>query len=173
MRTRPPGGILLLLAGSSVFAACDDATAPQTPAFLRIRSGDEQATIAGSDVPDQLVVWVGDSAARGIPGKVVTFAVASGDGSVGDPLQPTDDNGLATLERWTLGVSAGTNTLLAATSGLPSVTFTATGIAGPPAILTKNQGDNQTERVNSTLPSSPAALVTDIQGKGTPPPMSQ
>ena len=62
----------------------------------------------------------------------VTFAVASGGGSVTGLTAMTNASGIATVGRWTLGTSAGANSLTATSAGLSGspVTFSATGTAG-------------------------------------------
>jgi invasin-like protein len=65
----------------------------------------------------------------------VTFTVTGGGGTI-VPASPatiaTNASGIAVLTSWTLGTTAGTNTLSAASAGLTGspVTFTATGTAG-------------------------------------------
>ena len=67
-----------------------------------------------------------------VSGVAVTFAVASGGGSVTGASATTNASGIATVGSWTLGTTAGANTLTATSAGLTGspVTFTATGTAG-------------------------------------------
>jgi hypothetical protein len=67
----------------------------------------------------------------------VTFAVASGGGSITGGSTTTNASGIATVGSWTLGTTAGPNTLTATATGLSGspVTFTATGTAGAAAKL--------------------------------------
>jgi hypothetical protein len=58
----------------------------------------------------------------------VTFAVASGGGSVTGETATSDLSGAATVGSWTLGAQPGTNTLTASAPGLAAVTFTAESI---------------------------------------------
>ena len=77
-------------------------------------------------------VIVEDVHGNPVPGVSVTFAVASGGGSATGLSATTNAAGIATVGSWTLGASAGANTLTASSgtlSGSP-VTFTATGTAG-------------------------------------------
>ncbi len=60
-------------------------------------------------------------------GVLVTFAVASGGGSVTGGSQTTNLSGIAAVGSWTLGSLTGANTLTATVVGLPPVLFTATG----------------------------------------------
>ena len=61
----------------------------------------------------------------------VTFAVVSGGGSVTGATAVTNSAGVATVGSWTLGNSAGPNSLSATVTGLPSATFTATATPNP------------------------------------------
>jgi hypothetical protein len=78
-------------------------------------------------------VLVRDGNSNPVPGVTVSFAVASGGGSLSGAAPLTNASGIATLGSWTLGTTAGSNTLTATVSGLPPVTFTATGTASASA----------------------------------------
>ena len=87
---------------------------------------------AGQPVASRPSVRVVDAstgdAKSGIP---VTFAVASGGGSITGASQTTNLNGVATVGSWTLGATPGLNTLTASApvqQGSP-VTFSSTGNA--------------------------------------------
>ena len=70
------------------------------------------------------------------------------------------------MRSWTLGPTAGANTLTAtapALTGSP-VTFTATATVGAAASLTKSSGDNLSGQVGSTLATPHEVLVTDARG---------
>lgn len=100
------------------------------------QAGDNQAAQKGTAVSSALQVKVSDSGAggAGVPGYNVTFVIASGGGSFGGTATvATDSGGIATAPAWTLGASAGVNTVTvtdAALSGSP-VTFTAFGTDNP------------------------------------------
>jgi hypothetical protein len=75
---------------------------------------------------------VTDGDGLALSGETVTFAVASGGGTITGASAVTNSSGIATVGSWTLGPTAGTNTLtatLAGATGSP-VTFTANGSAG-------------------------------------------
>src|SRR5206468_2774592 len=94
----------------------------------------------------------------------VTFAVASGGGVV-VPTSPvrTNASGIAAVTSWTLGPTAGPNTLTATAGTLAGspVTFTASGTVGAPTQLTLNAGNNQTAPVGTTVLTAPSVLVRD------------
>lgn len=93
----------------------------------------------------------------------VIFTVATGGGSVEGGTAKTDVNGVASVTKWTLGKTAGTNTL-AAQAGNLSVTFTATGLAGPPSALVKSSPDPQTALAGTTVSAAPSVKVQDANG---------
>ena len=63
----------------------------------------------------------------------MSFAVASGGGSVTGASATTNTSGIATAGSWILGDTAGPNTLMASAAALPDLTFSATGITVPVA----------------------------------------
>jgi hypothetical protein len=100
---------------------------------LTVLAGDQQAALAGAQVPTAPAVRVTDS--RGIPQPAVsvTFTATEGGGTVGGAASTvvvTDVNGVATLNSWRLGPAF--NVLTATTSDLTAapVTVQAAGCAG-------------------------------------------
>lgn len=99
---------------------------------MALNAGDAQTASAGAAVAVAPSVLVKDDHKNAIPGVHVTFAVASGGGSVTGADAVSDASGVATVGSWKLGAVAGANTLTATCAGLAGspVTFTATGDAG-------------------------------------------
>ena len=95
-----------------------------------------QATVA-SAVTTPPSVKVVDQFDNPVAGTAVTFAVASGGGSLTGGSQATSSTGIATVGGWTVGNTAGTNTLSATATGLSGspISFTAIGSAGAAAQL--------------------------------------
>ena len=91
-------------------------------------AGDGQFGQPGTAVAIRPSVKITDDAGNGIPGAAVTFAVASGGGSVAGSTQTTASTGIATVERWTLGATPALNALIARAAGTSdlSTTFVAT-----------------------------------------------
>jgi hypothetical protein len=110
--------------------------APATQVSLN--AGDAQTASAGAQVAVKPSVLVRDRHNATVPGVHVTFAVASGGGTVTSADAVSDSQGVATVGSWKLGPTPGANTLTATCEGLAGspVTFTATGDAG---ILTVQQ----------------------------------
>ena len=102
------------------------------PALVAHDDGNNQSAVVGSAVPGRLAVRVtdddGNVVGAGVP---VTFAVATGGGSVTGANATTNSEGIASVGSWTLGENPGTNTLTA-TSPAPvhtAFTFSATALA--------------------------------------------
>jgi hypothetical protein len=116
---------------------------------LTLQDGDGQTAPAGAAVPVPPSVRVTDAAGNPVAGVSVTFAVASGGGSLaGSGTVATDGGGIATAPTWTLGPAAGTNTLTATSSGLTGspVTFTATAtVEATPVARIVTFGDSNTD----------------------------
>ena len=106
------------------------------PNTFLIQAGGGQSATAGTAVAIPPSVVITDNGGNGIAGINVTFAVATGGGTV-VPTTPvaTLATGIATATSWTLGATPGTNTLTATAPGVPGspLTFTATGttLTGP------------------------------------------
>ena len=100
---------------------------PGDPASIVIFAGNGQVGTRGAPLPDPLCTNVKDAAGNLITGVVVTYVVATGGGQLAAPTSPpTDGQGIAISGHWTLGSSAGTQTVTASSAGAGSVTFSAT-----------------------------------------------
>ncbi len=145
----PPLGVLL-----TTFMICSCADAPTSvddvEITLSIVSGDEQAWVAGYELPRALVVKVtrdcgwrhrNNHCNEGVPDHLVNFRVIEGDGSVFAGSAHTDSRGIA-QDYWTLGPEVGENVLEVRSvnprTGEKQVwaRFTATGIAWPEELTT-------------------------------------
>ena len=98
-----------------------------TPASVAIQAGNNQTALVSTPVTTDPAVLVRNAGNEALAGVAVTFAVATGGGSVSGAAATTNDQGVATVGSWTLGPSVGANTLTATVAGLNPVTFTATG----------------------------------------------
>ena len=131
-----------LVAGSLALASCGGDTKPQVPTTFN-KIGDNQTATVGKAVANSPSVSVLDADGRGIPNVAVTFALASGGGTLAGTSAVTNSSGIATAGSWTLGNIAGTNTITAAAVNVPGspVTFTAIALAGPATTLAKVTAD--------------------------------
>lgn len=139
---------------------------PGPPTTLAIAGGDAQLAVAGSPVPVLPAIKVSDAFGNGVSGFSITFAVASGGGTLTGGTATTNASGVATVGSWTLGTNAGANTLTATGVGLTpgSVTFIATGGAGAPTAVAGFAGNNQTGTAGGPVATPPSVKVTDANG---------
>jgi len=95
-----------------VSSAVDTTRVPFAPPRLNANAGNNETTAVGRSVPIAPSVIAEDSSGNSVAGVNVTFAVIAGGGSIGGA-NPTSTNGsgIATVSSWTLGPSAGLNTL--------------------------------------------------------------
>jgi hypothetical protein len=104
---------------------------PGPPASVVVQAGDLQSALVGYPVNFNPAVLVRDASNIPSASVQVTFAVASGGGSVSGGTVMTGSDGVATVGGWTVGTSPGTNTLTATVTGSGisgnPLTFTATG----------------------------------------------
>lgn len=100
-------------------------------AALAKMAGDEQTGLAGVALAVAPAVRVTDQFGNAVSGVPVTFAVASGGGSVSGETQTSGSDGVARVGSWILGNIAGAQTLSATADGvsLTPVTFSATATA--------------------------------------------
>jgi adhesin/invasin len=127
-------------------------------------AGDSQTATVNTALSTRPTVLVTDQFGAPVAGQPVSWAVATGGGSLGTPTTVTSDAlGIATSPTWTLGTGAGTNTLTATATGLAGspVTFTATGTAGAATQMVIKDGNNQSEVVATALPIKPSVAVRD------------
>ena len=107
-----------------------------TPSTLVRVSGDGQSAVVGRQLHDPVTVKVADASGNPLEGVSITWAVATGGGSVNHANSPTDAGGIA-VAGWTLGNALGRQTMTASAQDLTPVTFQASALpAGPPAALT-------------------------------------
>ena len=110
-------GIVTIVSNSVVLGA-------GPAAAVTINDGDAQSVNAGSVLPTAPSVLVTDASGNPVQGVSVTFAVASGGGTLTGAVPSTDANGVARVGSWTLGPLSGPNTLTATVAG--------SGIGGNP-----------------------------------------
>ena len=122
-----------------------------SPASITKRTADPATAMVGSIATPAPSVLVHDAYANPVPAATVSFAVTAGGGVVTGSPQSTDASGIATVGQWTLGTTAGMNTLTATVAGLAALTFATTTSAGTLASLTMVSGDEQQAPVGTQL----------------------
>jgi adhesin/invasin len=150
-------------AGSPVtFHATGTASPAATPSLI---SGNGQTSIAGTPLPNQLVVKATDNSGAPMAGVQITWLAATGGGSLATPFGVTGANGIASTFA-TLGGPIGPNRFTAHISGVPGslVSFNASGTVGPPALLAIASGNAQSRVVGSDLLNPLVVKATDAHG---------
>jgi len=139
---------------------------PGAAANIAVNAGNNQSATAGGAVSTKPSVKVTDANGNAVSGVSVTFAVASGGGSITGATASTGSDGIATVGSFTLGTTAGTNTLTATASGLTGspLTFTATGIPGAAAALALAAGSSETADERVLLSVQPEVQLQDKYG---------
>lgn len=110
-------------------------TVAPVPSAVQVVSGSGQNGTAGAALGQPLVARVIAQDNGPVVGIPVTFAAASGGGSVNPASAVTDLNGQAQTTA-TLGPGAGANTFTASVSGLAAATFSGTATSALPPTLT-------------------------------------
>lgn len=116
--------------------------------------------VAGQTLGTPVEVRVLGTDQQPLAGATVTFAVTAGGGSV-DPASATTDNNGVARTRWTLGRTAGTNTLTATAGSGVTSTISATGTAGRAATVALAGGDAQAAPGGVAVATAPSVRVAD------------
>jgi len=154
---------------AAVLSACGGSTEPKTPpkdvtpATITAAFTDTIRGVVGTAASQQLIVTVKNKAGDPIDTATVTFAVASGGGSITSTTAKTNATGQATAT-WTLGPTVGVQTATATAGTLAAVTFVASATAGAATNISKSAGDAQTAPVNTNVAVNPAVKITDALG---------
>jgi Bacterial Ig-like domain (group 1) len=135
------------------------------PDAVEAIGGDGQSAIAGTPLPQPIVVRVLDDRRNPVSGSEVAFVAA--DGGIADPRQEATGPSGEARAQWTLGPEAGAQVLSATVKGTKTAaTFSAQADSGPPAKLAPHsellargaRGDSQ----------ALAVRVTDAEGNAKP-----
>ena len=98
---------------------------PAAPATIAVSAGDNQTANVGDAVAAAPQVIVKDQYGNVVPNVAVTFAIASGNGTVTGASTTTGADGIARAGAWSLGIVSGAQQLRASAGAL-SATFSAT-----------------------------------------------
>ena len=140
-------------------------------ASLAIQAGNGQSAPVGTAVDTEPSVIVTDASGNPVPGVNVDFDVTSGSGLVEPGTVATGSNGIATVNSWTLGPAAGTNTLTASVPSAPGLgteVFTATGTADNEAPTAQDDAFSVEE--DATLNTAPASVLDNDDDPDGPEP---
>lgn len=146
--------------------ACGGGDGPQVPTTFAPNAGSTTtltgvvATQSGAAPQVQIL----DAKGKGIRGLRVRWRTGAASGVVANDSILTDASGIASSGGWTLGTSAGLQTLTATADGLSPIVFTANVAAGPVANLVRLSQDGQQAAVNSNVPQPPSVRAQDAFG---------
>ena len=143
------------------FAATATAGAPFA---ILVSAGDGQSAPIGRPTPVAPEARVVDAVGNGVAGVAVTFGVGLGGGAAVVGRQVTDAAGIAAVGAWFMGPTPGINTLIASSSGLTSLTFTATATSGPPVVMQAVSLVAQGGISGQPAGSRPSVVIRDAQG---------
>src|SRR5437016_6088185 len=149
------------LSGSPVTFTATGTAGPS--ATMAKSSGDNLTGQVATRLQTPHVVLVSDANGNPVTGVMVTWAAASGGGSVDPATSTTDANGHAQTFR-TLGILIGTQTTTATATIAgkdTTVTFSISATAAGASQMTAAGGDGQTGTVGTTLPTQLSVRVAD------------
>ncbi|MCZ6857892.1 MAG: hypothetical protein O7F70_07825, partial [Gemmatimonadetes bacterium] len=171
---RSPGRVLLWGALTIGLTACktsstptgNQTTTPVASAMTKV-AGDGQTATAGAALMASLAVQVNDQTGAAMANVSVNFSVTAGGGTVSSASATTDASGQASTD-WTLGTTAGTQTVRASVTSNAAINqdFTATANPDMPVALTLVGGNMQTGLVNQPLANPIEVMVADQFGNG-------
>jgi adhesin/invasin len=137
---------------------------PGAAATLAVNAGNNQSATVNTAVATAPSAKVTDAFGNPVAGVIVTFTPSAGSTSPVSHQATSDAAGVASLTSWTLGNTAGAQSLVAATPGATNVTFNATATSGTADHITALTATTLigTATVGTTqLPASPQVTVVD------------
>ncbi len=148
-------------ASAALLAACNGDDGPRPPSTLAAITSTSLTGTVGELASSPLTVKVADDRGGNLGGIIVTFSVAAGGGTVTPAVDTTDGTGTATTS-WRFGGTAGEQRVTATVTGVATpVNFVAQTIAGAPASVAIQGGDNQSAAANTAVATAPSVIVRD------------
>ena len=147
-------------------SACSDGAAPvPVPATLESVGSASISAIVGTAPAAAPTFVVRDAAGKTIGGIAVSIVIGEGGGTLKNA--PTrSSSGATPVGTWTLGTTAGRNTLLVTVGTLAPVAIVATGLAGSPTAIRVAGGDAQSALAGAEVADALSASVVDQFGNG-------
>ena len=135
------------------------------PSIITVNAGNNQSAAPASQVATAPAVLVVDDRGVAVESATVTFAIATGGGSLASSgIVYTNTSGIATSPAWTLGPSPGSNTLTASTTYVSNITFTetATDTVAPTSVGTITALYTNTTSVSVGYVASDSGTITSV-----------
>lgn len=153
-----------LLGVVAALGCSEAATGPRSvPVGLQVVGDSAQAGVVGAPLDSALTVFVYDKYGQAVPGALVRFSVAAGQGSVDPRTRTTGPDGLA-RSTWRLPRLTGRYQAHAVAAGLDSLTFTAIARPGRPASVSLANGAALSAPAGAQVDSAVTVLVQDAYG---------
>lgn len=156
------------LVAAFLVAACgggDGGTAPPKPTAVQAASGAGASATVGTALTSAPTFTVTDASGSALGNIAVSVAVTSGGGTlVGAPTKSS--GGPTSVGTWTLGTTAGVNTLTVTVSGLTPLIISVTGTPGSATKIVVTGGNTQTGLAGAQLGTPLSAAVQDQFGNG-------
>ncbi len=158
-----PGTVTITATSETKSATVSLTIVPGPPARIVPFSGNNQSVAAGAPVSDPLVVVITDAGGNPIAGVAVNFTVSAGGGTILGGSTTSNASGVATSGIWTLGTTAGPNSVTVTSPAIAGVSavFNAAAGAGPPTKIAGFAGNNQTATAGGLVATKPSVIVTD------------
>ncbi|MEP6778418.1 MAG: leishmanolysin-related zinc metalloendopeptidase [Gemmatimonadaceae bacterium] len=158
--------LLASIVPALLLAAChgDD---PQVPTALASSTTVAISGTVGTAVATAPTVVLKDQKGHGIANVWVHWSLPLNAGHVTNDSSKTDASGLALSGGWTLGPTAGAQTLTATANNLQPTVITAQAAPGPVQALVV-LGNAQTAVVNNAVTSAPSVRAVDSYGNAVP-----
>ncbi len=163
---RLSGAFPLALALISI--ACGESTGPPKPSSIATDATTIADGTAGIVLTPQPSFVVKDGNGNTLGGVSVTITVTAGGGTLANAPTQTTSGGPTPVGQWTLGTTAGINSLTVTVDGLAPLVITVNGRPGPPASVAFIAGLDQFALAGTLLPTAPVAQVRDQFNNGVP-----
>jgi len=134
------------------------------PARLTLVAGDNQRARAGAELAKPVKIRVTDRSSNPVAAATVMFTVSGG--SVADTALQTDSLGVAST-RWTMGRTAGAQTLVVRVDSVPPLRVSARALPRSPANLSFHEPPVEGQ-ISRALAGKIVAVVTDVYGNPVP-----
>jgi hypothetical protein len=155
------------VAAVASLAACrGDSTAPPKPVSVEPAASVGITGTVGAVLTPAPQFVVRDASGNALSGVAVTIVVSSGGGTLTNPPTKTSSGGATPVGTWTLGTTAGANSLTVTVNGLAPLTITATGTPDVPAKLVIASGDAQSAPAAAALTSPVTFKLADKYNNG-------
>jgi hypothetical protein len=158
--TRIRGRFGVLAVGVLTLQACSDGGSTAAPLALALAAEGELAAAATVGTAVAPTVRLLDQRNQPLAGARITFEVTSGGGRMAESSMVTDATGRATAQ-WTLGTTAGTNTVVARPASGRTVTFNVVGTPDVPVALAAVAPVAELAAVSAQVSGVPAVRVAD------------